>query len=305
LNGTRLRSTELARSKGETGELTVPGRSRGLLDVLERRFLLRLIVRKELRVRYRGSALGMAWSYVKPAIQFVVYFVALGVFLQLRDSIPDYAVYLFSGIVVMNFFGEGFSNATRSIVWNAPLINKIYLPRELFPVASLYVSAVHFFPQLVVLLVAAVIGGWQPRPTELLAGLLGFVIVAVLALGLGLLFGAANVYFRDAENFVDLIVMVATWASPVLYTWGRVQQAVPDWLFVVYQLNPLTSAVELFHYAFWYGGTGRPELMPDGYAPIPDHLWAFAGGALGISILVLLIGQTVFRRLEGRFAQEL
>lgn len=300
-----MRSAELDRSGRIADALTTPGRSKGLLDVVERRFLLRLIVRKELRVRYRGSALGMAWSYVKPAIQFVVYFVALGVFLQLRESIPDYAVYLFAGIVVMNFFGEGFSNATRSIVWNAPLINKIYLPRELFPVASLYVSAVHFFPQLVVLLAAALVSGWRPTATELLAGLLGFVIVAVLALGLGLLFGAANVFFRDAENFVDLIVMVATWASPVLYTWGRVERTAPEWLFFVYQLNPLTSAVELFHYAFWYGGTGRPALMPDGYAPTPDHLWAFGGVALGISLLVLLLGQTVFRRLEGRFAQEL
>lgn len=279
--------------------LTVPGQGRGLLDVVERRFLLRLIVRKELRVRYRGSVLGMAWSYVKPAIQFVTYFVALGVFLNLRDSIPDYAIYLFAGIVVMNFFGEGFSNATRSILWNAPLINKIYLPRELFPVASLYVSAVHFFPQLLVLLVAAVFSGWRPTPAELAAGVLGFVIVAMLALGLGLLFGAVNVYYRDAENFVDLIVMVATWGSPVLYTWQKVQESFGDGLlFTLYQLNPLTSAVELFHYAFWYGGTDRTITLP-------PHLWTFAAGALAISLVVVVAGQLVFRRLEGRFAQEL
>ncbi|MCF4120112.1 ABC transporter permease [Antribacter sp. KLBMP9083] len=285
--------------------MVTPGIGRGLLDVVERRFLLRLIVRKELRVRYRGSVLGMAWSYVKPAIQFGVYFVALGVFLRMRDTVPDYAVYLFAGIVVMNFFGEGFGNATRSIIWNAPLINKIYLPRELFPVASLYVSAVHFFPQLVVLLVAALISGWRPTVAEVLAAVVGFLIVAMLALGLGLLFGAANVFFRDAENFVDLIVMVATWASPVLYTWGLVQAELPRWLWFVYQANPLTAAVELFHYAFWYGGTGRPALLPNGTAPIPDNLWAVGGGALVVSLVVLVVGQLVFRRLEGRFAQEL
>ncbi len=285
--------------------LTVPGLGRGLLDVLERRFLLRLIVRKELRIRYRGSVLGMAWSYVKPAIQFGVYFLALGVFLRLRDTVPDYAVYLFAGIVVMNFFGEGFSNATRSIMWNAPLINKIYLPRELFPVASLYVSAVHFFPQLVVLVIAALVAGWRPTAAELAAGLLGFAIVAMLALGLGLLFGAINVFFRDAENFVDLIVMVATWASPVLYTWGLVQTQVPPWLWVIYQANPLTAAVELFHYAFWYGGSGRVAILPDGTSPVLPDLWAVGGGALVVSAAVLTLGQVVFRRLEGRFAQEL
>lgn len=285
--------------------LTVPGRGGGLLDVFRRRYLLSLIVRKELRVRYRGSMLGMAWSYVKPAVQFGVYFVAMGLFLDLSKTIPDYAIYLFSGIIVMNFFGEGFSNATRSLVWNAPLINKIYLPRELFPAASMWVSAVHFFPQFLVLLLATLVGGWRPTGAELAAGVLGFAIVAILALGLGLLFGAVNVFYRDAENFVDLILMVATWGSPVLYTWGRVAKVLPDWAFFLYQLNPLTAAVELFHYAFWYGATDRPELLGDGFAPIPDYLWAWGGAAVVISLLVVAAGQSTFRRLEGRFAQEL
>ncbi|WP_159797923.1 ABC transporter permease [Puerhibacterium puerhi] len=285
--------------------LSVPGQGRGLLDVLDRRYLLSLIVRKELRVRYRGSVLGMAWSYVKPAIQFAVYFLAMGIFLKLRDTVPDYAVYLFSGIVVMNFFAEGFSNATRSLVWNAPLINKIYLPRELFPVASLWVSAVHFLPQLVVLLLAAFIGGWRPNLAELGAGVLGFVIVALLALGLGLLFGAVNVFFRDAENFVDLITMVATWTSPVLYHWNLVYQEVPRWLWYVYQANPLTAAVELFHYAFWYGAAGRPAVLPGDMQTLPNHLWTVGGVALVVVLVIVIVGQLVFRRLEGRFAQEL
>ncbi|MET3975699.1 ABC transporter permease [Cellulosimicrobium sp. TH-20] len=278
--------------------LVAPGQGRGLLDVLDRRFLLRLIVRKELRVRYRGSVLGMAWSYVKPATQFAVFFVAMGLFLRLGDQIEDYAVYLFSGIVVINFFGEGFGNATRSIVWNAPLVRKIYLPRELFPVASIYVSAVHFFPQLVVLLVGTVIAGWRPNPAEVAAGLLGLVIIATLALGLGLLAGAINVFYRDAENFVDLIVMVATWASPILYSWEMVRDTLPGWLFTVYQLNPITAAVELFHYAFWFPATSRTAAMP-------PNLWMWGFVGLAISVVVVFLGQSVFRRLEGRFAQEL
>ncbi|ARU50512.1 ABC-2 type transport system permease protein [Cellulosimicrobium cellulans] len=279
--------------------LVEPGRGHGLVDVVRNRFLLRLIVKKEVRVRYRGSVLGMLWSYVKPAVQFVVFFLALGLFLGLNKGIEDYAVYLFSGIVVINFFGEGFSNATRSIVGNAPLIRKIYLPRELFPVSSLWVSAVHFLPQLLVLLVGALIFGWRPNPAELGAGLLGFTIVAVLSLGLGLLFGAVNVFYRDAENFVDLIVMVATWLSPVLYPWEAVHDVLPSWLFTIYQLNPLTGAVELFHYAFWYPGTTSPDVA------LPPSMWVFGWAGLGIALLLLLAGQSVFRRLEGRFAQEL
>jgi ABC-2 type transport system permease protein len=279
--------------------LVTPGVGRGLFDVLDRRFLLKLIVRKELRVRYRGSLLGMLWSYVKPAIQFAVYFLALGVFLELNKGMEDYAVYLFSGIVVVNFFGEGFSNATRSIVWNAPLIRKIYLPRELFPVASVWVSAVHFFPQLIVLLVGALAMGWRPDGLAVVAALVGFVTVAALALGLGLLFGAVNVMYRDAENFVDLIVMIATWASPVLYPISAVERAAPAWVTVLYQLNPLTAAVQFFHRAFWFPGTSRQA------GDVPSELWTYGLTGLVISLLILVVGQSVFTRLEGRFAQEL
>ena len=274
--------------------LVAPGQGRGLLDVLDRRFLLRLIVRKALRVRYRGSVLGMAWSYVKPATQFAVFFVAMGLFLRLGDQIEDYAVYLFSGIVVINFFGEGFGNATRSIVWNAPLVRKIYLPRELFPVASIYVSAVHFFPQLVVLLVGTVIAGWRPNPAEVAAGLLGLVIIATLALGLGLLAGAINVFYRDAENFVDLIVMVATWASPILYSWEMVRDTLPGWLFTVYQLNPITAAVELFHYCFWFPATSRT-------AAIPPHRLMSGFAAPAIPVPVVFPGRPRVRRPAGPF----
>src|SRR5699024_960226 len=87
-----------------------PGQDAGWLNPVRERFLLRLLVRKELRVRYRGSALGMLWSYVKPAVQFLVFYIALGVFLQLQRDTPAYAVYLFSGIVVVNLFGEVFGN---------------------------------------------------------------------------------------------------------------------------------------------------------------------------------------------------
>lgn len=278
--------------------LVEPGGGTGLFAVFRRRYLLRLLVRKELRVRYRGSMLGMLWSYVKPATQFIVFYIALGVFLELNRSTEAYAVYLFSGIVVINFFSEGFGNSTRSVVGNSALVRKIYLPREMFPVSAIWVAAVHFFPQLIVLLLGTLLAGWRPSALNLAAGVLGFLIVAVYSLGLGLLFGAVNVMFRDAENFVDLIIMVATWASPVLYTWDRVAAVLPAWAFTIYQANPLTAAVELFHYCFWFPATS-------GAAPLPPDqaMWGLIG--LGVALVTLAAGQLVFARLEGRFAQEL
>lgn len=286
-------------------ELLKPGVGHGLLDVFRSRFLLKLLVRKELKVRYRGSVLGLLWSYVKPGVQFLVFYIALGVFLGQEksarnpDGLENYAIYLFSGIVLINFFSEALGNAARSIVSNGGLIKKIYLPRELFPVASVWVSAVHFLPQLIILMGACFVVGWHPNAFQLLAAVAGFLIVAILATGLGLLFGAINVYFRDSENFVDMLLMVATWASPVMYSWYLVQQKAGDVIFAIYQANPITTGVELFHYAFWLPTTPGTAAMPPGLL----SLWLPVGGAT--SLLILILGQWTFHRLEGRFAQEL
>lgn len=279
-----------------------PGHGAGLVDVLRRRYLLKLLVRKELRVRYRGSVLGLAWSYVKPAVQYVVYLFALGVFLKLNRQVEDYPVYLFSGLVVINVFSEAFGNATRAVVGNAALVKKIFLPRELFPVASVWVALVHFVPQLVVLLIGSLISGWRPMPVPLLAFAVGTVVIVVLATGLGLFFGALNVLYRDLENVVDLLLMVVVWLSPVLYQFSQVSsvRGMPSWVLTLYQLNPVTTAVELYHWAFWWPGTSIPREQA-----LPPHLLWHGGLALLVSAAVLVVGQLVFRRVEGRFAQEL
>jgi len=284
-------------------DFTTPGTSKGLLSIFEYRYLLWRLVRKDVLVRYRGSVLGWIWSFAKPAAQFLVYWLAMGIFFGQRGE--AYPIYLFSGQMLIFFFSETFGNATRSLVDNASLIKKIYLPRELFPVSAVIVALINFLPQAVILaLICTIVGivnGWHLTILSVLAVVVAIVIVGVLSLGLGLLFGALNVSFRDSQNFVDLILMIAMWASPVLYqatviygsTWG-----------IIYQLNPITPAVELMHYGFW-----NPVLnaVPgsDGYAaPAAGFTW-YTLIAVLTSLIVLLIGQWVFRRLEGRFAQDL
>lgn len=278
-------------------EMVDPGRGHGLVDVVRRRYLLQLLTRKDVQVRYRGSVLGWLWTFVKPAALFAVYFFALGVFLRLNQSIESYPIYLFSGLILVNLFAEAFTNSTRSLVENGALIKKIYLPRELFPVATVYVALVNFLPQVLILLLVCLSVGWTPTVLQLLGVLLAVLIIMIFALGLGMLFGAANVSFRDSQNLVELIVMVAPWASPVLYQWNMVRDVVPDWLYTLYQLNPVTSAVNLMHQGFWQPTTESGTISP-------DH-WLFAGIGLLTSIAVLAAGQFVFRRLEGQFAQNL
>lgn len=282
------------------GEFEVPGRSRGFSDVFRWRYLLKLLVRTGVATRYRNSVLGWTWSYVRPAAQFLVFWIVLGVFLNLERGIPNYAIYLFTGIVIINLFSEAFKNATTSIVGNAPLVRKVFLPRQLFAVSAVLVALIHFLPQLALLLIVFVILGGLAHVTvfSILAIIMGVVLTTLFALGLGLFFSAINVRYRDAENIVELLLLLATWTSPVLYAWTMVQDSLPNWLFQIYMLNPITQAVELFHYALW-----RPVTTTD--IPIPpmlgwNTLWCFL-----IALASIFIGQLVFRKLEGRFAQDL
>ncbi len=283
-------------------ELVAPGASLGLLSVLARRHLLWLLVRKDVRIRYRGSVLGWFWSYLKPAAQFAVYYIAVGEFLQLNRSMPAFAIYLFSGLIAVNLFNEAFGNSTRSITDNSDLIKKIYLPRELFPVASVFIALVNFLPQLVVLLAVCAVLGWQPTLVQVLCVLLGVIILAVLALGLGLLFGAVNVGLRDAQSLVDMILLFTTWLSPVLYSIALVRNALDPVWFFIYQLNPITAAVGLFHYGIWLPTT---DPASGGSDVLGQDVLRFGVAGLLVSVVFLVIGQFVFRRLEKSFAQNL
>ena len=280
-----------------------PGVARGLAGVRGHGYLLTLLVRKELRVRYQASILGLAWSYVKPGAQFAVFYFVMGEFLNLSRALPPFAIYLFSGIIVINLFTEILGNTTRSIVQNGPLVRKIFLPRQLFPLSSVLVALVHFVPQLVILLVGAVVVGWRPDLPGLGAAALGILIVLAIALGLGLIFAAINVAFRDIENIVDLVSMVAVWFSPVLYSVALVRDHFgPDsWITWAYQANPLTVAVELFHRAFWW--PAAEPAVRDG--ALVDQVMVRGAIALAVCAALLVIGDRVFTRVSRKFAQEL
>lgn len=298
----------LSRWRTDPDAWHAPGAGAGWLSPLTDSLLLRLLVKKEIRVRYQGSMLGMLWSYVKPATQFAVYFVAMGLFLGLSRGMPQYAVYLFSGIVVVNLFTEIFGNTTRSIRANAELVRKIYLPTELFPYSSVWVALIHFIPQVVVLLGAGLVvvlsdpgAAWTGPEllTSLGAFLTGTLILVLFTLGLGMIGAALNAAFQDVENFADLIIMVATWFSPVLYQMQMVRDALPGfpWLVTLYELNPVTIAVELYHVAFW-----QPVISVAHDTGGNTSLWPVG---LVIALVTFVVGNLVFGRLKRRFAQEL
>lgn len=289
-------------SRGSTTTLVAPGGSLGLLSVFARGYLLWLLVRKDVRIRYRGSVLGWVWSYLKPAAQFAVYYVAVGGFLGLNASMPNFPIYLFSGLVLINLFNEAFGNSTRAVVDNSDLIKKIYLPRELFPVASVIIAFVNFLPQLVVLLVVCIAVGWTPSFIQVACILLAVLTIVILALGLGLLFGAINVGLRDAQNVVEMILLFTTWLSPVLYNMSLVRDAVAPPIMTLYQLNPITGAVGLMHNGVWFPTTDQSGSVR---GLMGTDVIQFGLIALIVSLVLLVLGQIVFRKLENSFAQNL
>lgn len=279
-----------------------PGRGRGILDVFRYGYLLRLLIGKSTSLRYRNSVLGWFWSYVRPTIQFLVYYLVIGQILQLHKQVEAFPLYLFSGIVVVNLFNEAFGAATRAITDNKALVRKIYLPRELFPIAAVIGAFIHFLPQLLVLVVVSLLFGWLPSFASVGLMLAGITLVLGFIVGIGLFFSAVNVRFRDAQNLVEIIRLIATWSSPILYTWTMVYDRTEDfrWLFHLYMCNPITVAVEMFHQGVW----GHLVSSAQNHGWPPAFGW-YVVAAVGITIAMLLIGQFVFRRFERSFAQDL
>lgn len=282
--------------------LAPPSSNSGLLGVFKQRYLLRLLVKKEVQARYSASVLGMLWSYVQPGVRFLMYFFVVGLVLNLHKDVPNFGIHMFTGLVFVHYFTETFTAGTRSIVRNKTIVQKMAMPREMFPVASMLVSAVHVVPQLVILVLACGLLGWTPDAGGVVALALAMAIVGVLGTSLALVFSAANVFFRDFSSIVSTVTIFVTFSVPMIYPYSKVAErfgALAD----VYLLNPIAEAVLLAQRAFWIGtGDDPAELARD---HLPDHLYLLGLAHLGAALILLVISQLVFARLEGKFAERL
>lgn len=282
--------------------LQPPSSDNGLIGVLRRRYLLRLLVRREISARYQGSFLGLIWSYINPLTQFCIYYFVVGFIFNLHADIPNFAIHLFAGLTVVHFFTETFGAGTRSIVRNRALVVKMAMPREMFPVATMLVSLYHVIPQLVILLVASLLSGWTPEPVDLFALLLGLLICGLLGLAGALFFSAANVFFSDFGNIVQVFNNFVRWGVPMMYSYAMVDDRFGD--FAKYYLyNPLADAVLLFQRAFWVGTVDDPEHQA--VAAMPEHLLLNGAVIVVVAALVLGVAQFVFSRLENKIPERL
>ncbi|MDQ6642339.1 MAG: ABC transporter permease [Actinomycetota bacterium] len=294
------------RERVVTGELKSPAPTGGLLGVIQQPYLLKLLVRREIARMYAASVLGLLWSYIQPAIRFSVYYFVFGILLSVHKSVPNFAIHLFCGIVFVHYFSETFSGGTRSIWQNSGLVKKMSMPREIFPVAQMFVGLYHTLPQVLLLMVLCVSSGFSGDATGIISGLLGFAIVATFAGALALLFSAVNVYYRDFQNIVGTITQFMHFVVPMMYPFARVLKYAPHHpvFYQIYMANPVADGVILLQRFFWEG-VNKHDGVSNANTVFPAHMLTRGWITLVVCIFLLWVCQRVFSRLESRFPERL
>jgi ABC-2 type transport system permease protein len=276
----------------------VRGTWRELRDVFRQREMLGMLVRRDLKARYKDSALGFVWTLVRPLTQLLIYYFVMGQVLGSAGAIPNFAIYVFTGLTAYTLFSEIVAGSTGSIVGNSGLIKKVYVPREVFPLASVGAALVNFAIQFGILIAATLALRVFPWHAGLIYLIPSLLVILVYGTAIGLVLAALNVYLRDVQFVIDVGLMVLLWGSPIVYSFQMVQEKLHiGWLMAIYTNNPLTLSVLGMQHAIW---------VHDAPATVyPTHLAMRLLIAFVIGLFLLIGAQRVFSRLQGNFAQEL
>jgi ABC-2 type transport system permease protein len=255
---------------------------------------------RELRSKFKRSALGWLWSVINPLASIAIYSIVFGVFFEVIPPVGDpsglnsYGFYLVCGLLPWTFVANGLSGATASIVGNEGLVKKVYFPRAVLPGASTLAWLASFGVELLVLGVVLIAVGnvivpWIPVVLMLMVLQTGFV------LGVGLMLSAANAYFRDVQHFLAIGLNIWFYATPIIY----LPEQVPEEYTLLGVTIPLRSLLQLNPMA----------IFADAYRDVLYNLrWpTFSqwSALTAVALVSLVLGALVFRRLEPRLAEEM
>jgi len=266
---------------------------RHLRELWQYRELIYNLVVRNLKVRYKSSVLGIAWSWLNPLLMMVVYTVLFTIFLHNAD-IPYYPVFLLCGLLPWNFFTDSVIQATGSIVDNAYLIKKVYFPREILPISIVFSNLVNFLIALPLFFTLALVFG-APLTYWVLLLPVTILIQVAFTIGLALILSTLNVFYRDTQIILGVIMLAWFFLTPVFYPINRIPQEARvlgiqfDAQLWLRRLNPMASIVASYR-DLLYRGT------PTGL----DFLLRTAVTAL----IVLVVGYLVFLRYSARFGEE-
>jgi len=246
------------------------------------RFLLDQLVSRDFKTKYKRSVLGVLWSLLYPLVTMLIMnFIFSFVF---RMNINNYPIYIFSGLLIWNYFNDVISQSMMSIIHNGQIIRKIYIPKFIFPLSKSISSCINLGISAVVLLVIALLTGIQPSWSWLL---LPYVLVCVLLFSLGFSFvmSASMVFLRDLQYLWGIIGMIWMYVTPIIYPISIIPEKYAAVVFVM-KLNPI------YHYVAYVR-----QVVMEGRVPT----LSYHAVCLASALLMLVIGRWVFSKLEDRF----
>jgi len=291
-----------------------------LVEMWRARELFVFLVRKEIKVKYKNSVLGFLWSMLNPALTLAVFYILFTYFLP--NGIPHFVIYMFSAMLVWNLYQTGLLSGTTSVVVNAGIVKKVAFPREILVLASVGAAFMFFFYQSIVMVCFMVAFHHAPAWGELWLLIPALAAIIVFASALAIFLSAVNVYLRDTQHLVEVLLVAWFWAIPTVYKFsGTVHDAlvrhslfrIPGthliWLYFANPVAPIVMTFQRVFYNDYHPHSTRPPygLIPNGVlANYPTHWYVGADLAvLGVSILLFLGALVVFGHLEGNFAEEL
>ncbi|HYG65129.1 MAG TPA: ABC transporter permease [Thermoanaerobaculia bacterium] len=249
-------------------------------EILSYRDLILTLVARDLKVRYRRSALGFLWTMLQPLLMMLVFYAVFSALF--RFSIPNYEVYALAGVLFWNFFSQSIVSSMNSLRGNAQLLKKLPVPKIVFPLATVLSGVVNLLLALVpLLLIMLITGGLASLKPALLFLPVSILLAALFTLGAGLLLAPLAVFFSDVLELIGVLLSVVMYLTPIFYP----KEILPESLRWVVRFNPVRSILEVFR-----------DPIYQGEVPPLTHLSV----CIVIAILALVIGAVAFRRSSDR-----
>lgn len=271
-----------------------------LIELWQYRELIRNLVVRDLKVRYKNSLLGVAWSWLNPLLMMIVFTVVFNVLTGQVDGLPHYPIYILSGILPWNFFSASVIGSTNSIVNNGYLIKKVYFPREVLPISVVLSNMVNFLIALPVFFALALLSGVG---LSVWVALLPVVLLTqvMFTVGVGLILSTLNVFYRDTQIIMEVIMLAWFFMTPVfwdvqLLPAGKVILGI-NWPIqrLFYILNPMASIINAYRDILYRAGIYGTAFRPG---------FDFLSRTIITAAIILVIGYLVFHRYSPTFGEE-
>lgn len=279
-----------------------------LRELWRYRELLFVMTQRELRIRYKNSVLGVMWSFVNPLLTMAVMTLVFGKLL--RNDIDNYSAYLLAALLPYTFFSAAVLDSAQSVLVAIPIVKKVYLPRELLPLAVILGNFVHLFVGFLVfflyLFSVWALSGFKQSPFQATTWLLPILALISLALttGVGLIVSALNTFYEDVKYLASAALYLLTFLCPIIYFHEDVAsrlQGANIWLYRLYMANPLAVLSICYrkallapqHVLVRGAGIAEPSPFP----------WLWLAYTAVLSLVVLVYGYSLFNRVKWRFVE--